>query len=343
MNYKLSETWNSYFDFFAPTQKDIYYTEEYVKLYESETDKRVCFVCQDGDKVLLFPLLVREFEFQGKIYKDFETAYGYGGPLYNTDDECFITVALKLLKEYCAANGYVAGFVRFHPVLANIKGFDQVGKLIADRHTVAMDLSMSEEDMWMYEVHSKNRNVIKKAVKEGLTFEADYNYRYLKEFLNLYNSTMDRLTADSFYYFDDLYYEKLVKSIPNSFLGVVKNGEQVLSAAIFMYLEPYGHYHLSGSDKTQLRQSPNNFMLWEAAKELKKHNIKFFHLGGGTTGDKEDSLLQFKKKFSKSIFQFYIGKLIFNEDTYNDICAEWIKNNPEKNEIYKNHLLKYKY
>lgn len=343
MDYKIIDNWDSYFNLFYPTQKDIYYTEEYMKLYESETDRGVCFVCQDGDKVLLFPFLVREFEFQGKTYKDFETAYGYGGPLYNTEDEVFITTALKSLKEYCAKNGYVAGFVRFHPMLANIKGFNQVGLLIADRQTIAMDLSMSEDEMWMNEVHTKNRNVIKKAVKEGLTFEADYEYKYLKEFVNLYNSTMCKLSADLFYYFNDAYYEKLVKSIPNSFLGVVKNGEQILSAAIFMYSEPYGHYHLSGSDKTQLCLSPNNYMLWEAAKELKKHNVMRFHLGGGTTSGNEDSLFQFKKKFSKFTLQFYIGKLIFNEDTYNDICAEWIKNNPEKAEIYKHHLLKYKY
>lgn len=343
MENKIVYNWNTYLELFVPAQKDIYYTEEYVKLYESETDKGTCFVFQDDDKVLIFPFLVREFVFHGKIYKDFETAYGYGGPLYNTDDEDFIANALKSFKDYCSSNGYVAGFVRFHPVLANIKGFDQVGKLIADRQTVAMDLSMSEDDMWMNEVHTKNRNVIKKAAKEGLSFEADYGYKYLKEFVNLYNSTMDKLSADSFYYFDDTYYDKLVKSIPNSFIGVVKNENKILSAAIFMYSEPYGHYHLSGSDKTQLRLSPNNFLLWEAAKELKKHNVQRFHLGGGTTGQEEDSLFQFKKKFSKSTFQFYIGKLIFNDEAYNEICSAWIKNNPEKAETYKHHLLKYKY
>ena len=89
--------------------------------------------------------------------------------------------------------------------------------------------------------------------------------------------------------------------------------------------------------------SPNNFLLWEAAKELRNRNIKYFHLGGGTNSEENNSLFQFKRKFSKSVYQFEIGKAIFNETIYKDLCNQWENNNPEKVEIYKHHLLKYKY
>ena len=84
-------------------------------------------------------------------------------------------------------------------------------------------------------------------------------------------------------------------------------------------------------------------MLWEAAKELQKRGVKRFHLGGGTTGNEDDSLFLFKRRFSKDTCQFYIGKLIFNQYAYNAICADWEQKNPEKAEHYKHHLLKYKY
>ena len=71
--------------------------------------------------------------------------------------------------------------------------------------------------------------------------------------------------------------------------------------------------------------------------------VKQFHLGGGTNNDEENSLFLFKRRFSKDTCQFYIGKLIFNETAYEDVCRDWEQRNPEKSEHYRRHLLKYKY
>lgn len=344
MQVDIVKHWNEYFNLFPAELKDVYFTEEYVKLYESATERAECFVYREDDNILLFPFLTRAFDFQGKQYKDFETAYGYGGPVYNCSDKGFIVKALSAFKAYCGENNYLAGFVRFHPLFQNQEGFESVGRVIADRKTVAIDLDQTMDEVWKNEIHSKNRNVIRKAEKAGCTFIVDGKYEHLKEFINLYDSTMDKLSADGFYYFDDAYYENLTRGITDSFLGCVKNAEgQIISAAIFMYSGPYGHYHLSGSDKSQLAISPNNFMLWNAAAELQKRGVKRFHLGGGTNGDEENSLYQFKRRFSKDTCQFCIGKLVFNQELYEYICADWEAKNSEKAEHYKHHLLKYKY
>ena len=68
MNIDISEHWNDYFEAFSPEKKDVYFTEQYVKLYETNNESAECFVCQEGDKVLLFPFLARTFEFQGQHY-----------------------------------------------------------------------------------------------------------------------------------------------------------------------------------------------------------------------------------------------------------------------------------
>jgi len=344
MDIQIVEHWNQYFDSFPPESFDVYFREEYVKLYENPCEKAECFVCQEGEKFFLFPFIARQFEYKGQTYKDFETAYGYGGPVCNSTDKGFVNRALEALKAYCGENGYVAGFVRFHPLFQNQEGFDAIGRVIADRKTVAINLDQTMDEVWSNEIHSKNRNVIRKAEKAGCTFVVDDKYEHLEDFIRLYDSTMDKLSADGFYYFDDAYYKHLVEGIPNSFLGCVKDAEgNIISSAIFMYSGTYGHYHLSGSDKSQLSLSPNNLMLWDAAKELQKRGVKRFHLGGGTTGNEDDSLFLFKRRFSKDTCQFYIGKLVFNQDIYNAICSDWEQKNPEKAEHYKHHLLKYKY
>lgn len=344
MQVELIYHWNDLLEAMPVAEQDVYFKEEYVRLYENASEQACCLMCCEGDNVLLFPLLRRAFTFDGNTYYDFETAYGYGGPVVNTTDQKFRNEALATLKEYCGKNGFVAGFVRFHPLLQNQVGFDNIGRLLAERKTVAINLDQTIDEVWSNEIHSKNRNVIRKAEKAGCHFIVDNKYEHLNDFIGLYDSTMDKLSADGFYYFDDNYYQQLVKGIPNSFLGCVEDAEsKIISAAIFMYSGTYGHYHLSGSDKSQLGLSPNNFMLWEAAKELQKRGVKRFHLGGGTNSDKENSLFKFKCRFSKDTCQFYIGKLVFNQKAYEAICSDWEQKNPDKAEHYKHHLLKYKY
>ena len=338
-----TEIWNQYLDLIPAEHQDLYFREEYVRLYETDKEKAYCFVYQDGDSILLFPFLKREFQFKGNTYYDFETAYGYGGPISNDHSDTFMTAALEAMSEKASSDNFVCGFVRFHPLLENWDYFEKVGRLIMDRKTIAINLSDGIEATWMNEIHTKNRNVIKKGEKNGLEFIVDEDFYYLTEFEDLYNSTMDKLEADGFYYFDPSYYDQLKNTIQNRFLGIVKHEGKVVAGAIFFYQLPYGHYHLAGSDKSALKLSPNNYLLWEAAKELTRRGVKHFHLGGGTDGSEENSLYQYKRKFSKHEYQFALGKMIFNPSLYEDICVEWAAANPEKADKMKNILLKYKY
>ena len=338
-----TDHWNQYLDSISSELQDLYFREEYVKLYESESEKAICFVYQDEDGMMLFPFLRRAFVYNDNTYYDFETAYGYGGPVSNNHSEEFMTKALQAMKNKAIEENYVCGFVRFHPVLANWDSFDKVGRLIPDRKTIAIDLTGGEEATWMNEVHTKNRNVIKKGAKNGLEFIVDNDFTYLKEFEALYNSTMDKLGADGFYYFEPSYYEQLKKNIEYKFLGIVKYKNKVVAGAIFFYQLPYGHYHLAGSDISALKLSPNNFLLWGATRELMNRGVSYFHLGGGTNGDEENSLYQYKRKFSKHEYQFSLGKLIFNNSLYQNICKDWEAANPDKVEKFKYILLKYKY
>lgn len=339
----LTDHWNQYLSSFTSKQKDTYYTEEYVRLYETDAERALCYVYTEDDKCFLMPFLSRLFTHNGKTYYDFETAYGYGGPIYNTDNASFLCKAWTTFMDYAKQNNYVCGFVRFHPLLNNVDGFEQVGKLYLDRKTIAIDLSKGIEATWMNEIHTKNRNVIKKGEKNGLHFIVDDNFEYLPEFIELYNSTMDKLNAEDFYYFPISYYENLQNNIKDSFLGVVEHDGNIIAAAIFFYSQPYGHYHLAGSDRSALNLSPNNFLLWNAAKELTRRGVQTFHLGGGTDGKEENSLYQYKRKFSKNEYQFSFGKLMLNQTVYDSIVEEWTAKNPEKAEKLKFILLKYKY
>ena len=144
MSYKILKNWNYLLDYFSPAQKDVYFTENYLKLYESEREKACCFYYYENDFHFLLPYLLREFQYEDQSYFDFETAYGYGGPIFNYYDDKLITKAWQSFLDYGFQNNYIAGFIRFHPLLNNQVMFETVGELILDRNTVAIDLSLSE-------------------------------------------------------------------------------------------------------------------------------------------------------------------------------------------------------
>lgn len=340
MHIKISNTWNNKFKLFSQNQKDIYFSEEYLRLSVCNDEIPLCAICEEDNKVMLLPFLRKEY----KSFYDFETPYGYGGPISNCYDNEWNKVAIKEIMLYFSSQNYLAGFVRFHPLLKNSDFCTNVFNVIDDRKTVAIDTSVPEEDMWLTQINSKNRNMIRKSEKNNLKFIRDDNFVYLDQFKQLYNGTMSRLDASDFYFFWDEYYDTFINKFKGkSFLGCIAKEEEIICAALFMYDGVYGHYHLAGSDRKYSSLGANNLLLWKVACEMHKEGVKEFHLGGGTDGCAENSLFKFKHSFSQNLKQFSIGKMIFNENLYQEICKEWEINNPDKVDKYKNLLLKYRY
>lgn len=336
----ITESWNSYLEKFSSEKKDIYYFEEYVKLYENETGKALCAVCLEEENVLLMPFIRKEID----GFYDFETAYGYGGPISNTDDINWISKALKDMQKYLDKEQYVCGFIRFHSLLGNVVLCENQMATYFDRNTVAIKTDLTEEDIWANQITSKNRNMIRKAEKNGLVYKAEYDFASIDEFVRLYNATMSRLEAEDFYFFDDKYYKDFVEKFKGkAFLGTVRKDGELICAALFMYSGDYGHYHLEGSNHAYSNLAANNLLLWKTALEFGKLGVKEFHLGGGYNSEPDNSLLKFKKSFSNNMKEFHIGKWIFNEQKYSELKKAWSEKYPEKVDKYGRLLLCYRY
>lgn len=341
MEFRIVDRWNSYLDRIPSEKKDIYYTEEYTKLYESDVDRALCIVGEDDESIILMPFLRRKI----RDGYDFETAYGYGGPISNSSSNLWIAKALREMDDYFKGANYICGFIRFHPLMQNALLCKECFNVIYDRKTIAIDMRCSKDEIWINQITSKNRNMIRKAEKNGLIYKAEYDFGSLQQFIELYNDTMQRLGVDEFYFFSERYYHQFADSLKgNAFLGTVSlGGGEIIAAALFMKSGEYGHYHLAGSNRGKGSLGINNFLLWKTIEEMKGTTVKQFHLGGGTGSSKDDSLFKFKRSFSNHEMDFYIGKWIFDEVMYQDICNEWEIKNPGIKDKYKNILLKYRY
>ncbi len=274
-----------------------------------------CYVVMKSD-IALFPKFFGKLE-QGVLF-DYETPYGYGGPLCEGSiSESSQNAFVSEIKAYAAQNGIVSQFVRFHPLLSNEKLMPLAFETRYLRDTIFIDTESPE--LIMKNMDSKNRNMVRKAIKNGVTIErkpiSDYS-----AFLSMYEETMQKDNADDYYIFKKDYFESQLALKNNACIFYAMKDNKPIAGAIMYYNDMYLHYHLAGTHTEYRKYSPSNLMLYEAACWASEKGIKQFHLGGGMNAD--DNLFGFKKQFNKNgRLPFVIGRTIFNQEKYDYLIS----------------------
>ena len=208
------------------------------------------------------------------------------------------------------------------------------------RRTVKLNLQIPLDDIWKSQFSSKNRNVIRKAEKDGVTIVESQDYELFRQ---MYDQTMRNVNAEDFYFFPATYYERFKKTFgDNLILCFAMYDGKPISGSMFMFSKDYGHYHLSARDKNYYKIAANNAVLWYGIQKAKERGCKWFHFGGGTTGAADDMLLHFKQNFSKDNGEFWIGKRVHNQTVYDEVVRQWKKRYPESYEHNKVKLLGYR-
>lgn len=340
-----SEEWNQFHSMLSSEQQDVYFTPDYYSLYEHDGDGKVCcFVYEEESGIVLYPFLINSINQLGyeldDEYYDIQGAYGYNGIVSSFKDESFIARFHECFDQFCQEQHIAAEFSRFHPLLNNQALASLKMQTFYSRKTVRLDLKISLDEIWKNQFSSKNRNMIRKAEKEGVTIVESDDYETFKW---LYDRTMINLHAEDFYFFPQSYYDEYKGSFKdNSMLCFAQLDGKVIAGSMFMFSDDYAHYHLSARDRDYSRYAANNLILWYAIRKAKERGCKCFHFGGGTTGEEDDSLLKFKKDFSKAETEFWIGKRVHNPLIYDEVVRQWKGRFPESYEHNKVKLLGYR-
>lgn len=308
-------------------QHDTYYLSGYVKAfqlhgdgepllfhYEKEDTRGICVVMKrDIAHCSFFKDRLEEEQFF-----DLSCPYGYGGWLTEGKD---IDGLITAYESWCRKNGIVSEFVRFHPVLENHHPMAGHYDIIPLGETVTMDLS-SPEIIWA-NISSKNRNMIRKAQKNGIVIYRGHYPEIYRVFREIYNGTMDKDNASSYYYFSPEFYESVLNDLPHNaqvFYAVLE--DRIIAASIMLSCNGRMNYHLSGSLREYAHLAPTNLLLFQAALWGCANGCRSLYLGGGV-GSGEDGLFKFKRSFYRGddLHRFYIGKKIFNQEKYDELVA----------------------
>ncbi len=253
----------------------------------------------------------------GKFF-DLETPYGYGGPL--SDSPIPVSSQNLFLEEmglYANSHGIISQFVRFHPLLMNHEAMPVVFEARYLHDTIYIDTESQE--LIMKNMDSKNRNMVRKAAKSGVTIERKPIEQY-QEFIPIYVETMKKDAADDYYFFGEDYFKAQLELKDNACMFYAMLDGHPIAAAIMYYNDKFIHYHLAGTITEYRKYAPSNLLLYEAACWASEQGIKRFHLGGGIVQD--DNLFGFKKQFNKNgRLPFVIGRTVFDHEQYQKLLG----------------------
>lgn len=295
--------------------EDIFFSPEYLKCNEIVYNGQAeCFVYQGTEAVIVYPYILRPIE--GTNYFDITSGYGYGGfigwPRYQELDEF-----RWLFRDYCRERKIVSEFIRFHPFYENhLVPISEVQALSIHQEVVYSKTNVSEEELHE-SITREAWKKIRKSLRNNLNIIQSLDDQYYFKFIDIYYETMERLQASKFYFFPVEFFYNL-KNLSNDInLFTVTYENKVVGGLLILIGDKYSYNFLSGSKADFVSLGINDYLQFKVLEWARQTGKEYHLLGGGLK--RGDSLFRFKSKYSKLTINYYLGKFIWDSETYNKL------------------------
>lgn len=291
----------------AVTGKEPFAHPDYVALVSKGIGDPQCgwFTCSDGD--IIFPFIRRELrseEFPGE-WTDGVSPYGYGGPFstVNPIPEAFFVALLKQMHEIKMITLF--GRISLETDVSEADGVEGC-RAVALAQNVVVNLTRTSDDNWRHYEHKVRKNV-NKARRFGLSATIRSGFADVEEFTSLYQSTMARRSAPSWYRFDRSFFVELEAALPDSLIiaevrdisGRLISGEVVLRSPRNLYS------FLGGTYSDSFPMAPNDLLKHTVIEYGQSKGLQSFVLGGGYI--KDDGIFRYKRAFDRDGVRSFYG------------------------------------
>lgn len=318
---------------------DTYYRSQYVAAYQERNIKAGGLLLRTDSRRYLLPLLIRPvselpFASESRVF-DALTPYGYGGimPLEFGDlHSAEAATLVAALQKWCREEGVVSVFLRLHSLEDQHLWFHNLDlngvKLHYSGPTKTVELDpWDDKDALptsLVAMRSEKIRYRRKLSLQLYTCDDPASIEAVRQFRAIYNETMDRLGANTFYYFSESYFAQLARGLGSDMAIVVaRKDDTPVGASVFFAGKKYAHYHLSGSTDLGRKLHATGVIILKGAEWAKSRGCKRLHLGGGVTPN--DSLFQFKETFGGRTFQFYSLRVIGDREAYQDLVERRVR------------------
>ncbi|NND16916.1 MAG: peptidoglycan bridge formation glycyltransferase FemA/FemB family protein [Eudoraea sp.] len=302
---------------------DFYHTYDYHVISKNDDETPALIVYTESDNEIALPLLIRRvFDTE---YQDATTVYGYAGPVSrNLTGDFDNSNFLAQLNAFFQELGLISVFMRLNPfvplqdiILQGLGHPRFVGNLVNINLTKSL-----EEQRSAYRRDTRSR--VNKA-RRLCTVKKAETEEEIKEFIDIYTETMQKLEADSSYFFSEDYFFDFLKCDgfeTDILLAIDIETQEVAAGSMYVKTNDIIQYHLSGTRSKFMKLAPSRLLIDEMRIRGTEEGYKHFNLGGGYNS-REDALFDFKFSFSDEIRGWNIWDHIVDKKIYNELTQKF--------------------
>ncbi|WP_187647901.1 lipid II:glycine glycyltransferase FemX [Nitrosophilus labii] len=176
--------------------------------------------------------------------------------------------------------------------------------------TYITDIDKNNEEL-LKSFHSKHRNVIRKAIKDGVKIEVTNDTKLI------FKNIKETLLRQKSPYFPSLSYIECLKAniSDNLLLLIAKKNNVIQGSAIIIYDNEKGYYMYGGSIQKPYIGSIN-LLQYEAMKILRDKGVRFYDFVGArlcvNKGSKFEGIQKFKSRFGAELKKGYTFRIVIN-------------------------------
>ena len=174
----------------------------------------------------------------------------------------------------------------------------QTGEAGKFKKTLVVDLDDTIDDIWMNSIHSKRRNMIRKAQKAGVTIERVTNESDLEDFYCLYTEASARFTGNpmTLEFFKELFFTSI--NIKLDIYMAKLDGRQIANVGVISD-KNYSLYWLGNNVGDVPNIGQGELLQWHTIQQMKEKGCKYYDLCY-IEPEKLPHIYKFKKGFSKT-------------------------------------------
>ena len=206
-------------------------------------------------------------------------------PVSSGNDVDLTRCMLSHIVEYSKKSGYTDLSILSYHTRIQVPDLEQLGLSISPRVEFVLDLSMTEDDLWM-RLSSHHRRKIKNAIKHGLVFDgASTTLDAARQFRNLQKRSRDRRMqrGESVGTLDDAYFEEWCGRYFERNLGRIfflTHDQNPVSAAFVSLHGGQATYVYGGSSDDGFRMDAPALLFWKIFAWCRDFGCREFSLGG---------------------------------------------------------------
>lgn len=275
------------------------------------------FVLYEKNNIKACMLAIIQYQFENPILKYFSSrSVIWGSPIVENKQSKYFSA---LFEEY---NSIIRKKVLYTQIrnltdMQTYKSFFENQHFSFEEHlNIHIDLKKTKDELWK-DISSKRRNEVRRAIKEGTTFEMINTEDSLVLCYDILNEvyTRARLPLPSLNHF-----KALLKQANNNLglrIGTAYfEGNIIGCMLVLVYNETIYDYY-AGSYSAFYKKYPNDLIPWEIFKWGKKNGYSRFDFGGAGKPNEPYGVRNYKKKFGGEFVNFGRFVKVHNQFIYN--------------------------